>query len=108
MSQSDSGLSPVLGAGLHLGLSPSHLPFTQRSDAIEAFLFYRPHDSLRVGVAVRRDGRRAHETYTRGGQPLPDAAAMTSACQLGDRRRCICGTLLLQGQKAALHTELEQ
>lgn len=55
---------------------PSKVPFTERHDAIEAFLLHRPHEPLRVRVAVRRRRRRSNDPDTSGAEPLLDAAAL--------------------------------
>jgi len=51
------------------------MPFTERHDAIEAFLLHRPDEPLRVGVAIRRTGRRPNDTHTGRAQPLLNGAA---------------------------------
>jgi hypothetical protein len=51
------------------------MPFTERNDSVQAFLLDRPDEPLRVGVAIRRTGRRANHTHTTRAQPLLYAAA---------------------------------
>ena len=56
-------------------LQRSPLPFTERNDAVQAFLLDRPDESVRVGVAIRRTGRRPHDEHARRAQPLLTGAA---------------------------------
>jgi hypothetical protein len=46
------------------------VPFTERHDAFEAFLFDRANEPLRISVAIGRTARRPNDTHTGHAEPL--------------------------------------
>jgi hypothetical protein len=62
------------------------MPFTQRHDAIEEIPLYRPHEPLRVSIAVRSAGRRPDDMHAGRAQPLFHGAAPRCVAIAQERR----------------------
>lgn len=56
--------------GDELPQSPTKVPFAEREDSIQTFLFHRSDKSFCMSIAVRRTRRRSDDANARRGEPL--------------------------------------